>query len=63
MLKVLLGAGIILISLSCTVHDQFRPMYPQDCETFKAIDLCREKPKPASWFKILLIHTELDKMN
>ena len=63
MILKVLAAGIILMSSSCSIHDEFVPMYPQDCETFKAIDLCREKPKPASWFKILLIHIELDKMN
>ena len=57
MLKIFLF-GIILISMSCSIHDEFRPMYPQDCETFKAIDLCREKPKEAAfsiWYRLLFI--------
>ena len=51
------------MSSSCNIHDEFVPMYPSDCDTFKDFQLCRDKPEPAGWFELILIHAELERMN
>ncbi len=63
MILKVLAAGIVLVSSSCSMHDEFVPMYPSDCDTFKDFQLCRDKPEPAGWFELILIHAELERMN